>query len=139
MDCQRCGGAIGAGEEREFQGQMLCEDCYMDALSPSRPCDPWAVHAAKSLTTEGHPLTDSQKKILAVLRETKGIEPAPLAERVGLSMKELERDIATLRHMEKLRATLRENKRSSAYGSLLPMAGLEEVVLFVLFAAIVVK
>ena len=27
---------------RDFHGQLLCDDCYMDALSPARTCDPWA-------------------------------------------------------------------------------------------------
>jgi len=47
-ECERCGSRIHEGEEREHSGQVLCEDCYMDRLSPPRTCDPWAVHTARS-------------------------------------------------------------------------------------------
>ena len=29
--------------------KKLCDDCYMDALSPTKTCDPWAVYTAKSI------------------------------------------------------------------------------------------
>ena len=48
MKCHRCKGIIPDGEENDFHGQILCEDCYMDLLSPPKMCDPWAVHSAKS-------------------------------------------------------------------------------------------
>lgn len=41
MQCDRCKNVIEEGEEREHAGRILCEDCYMDALSPARTCDPW--------------------------------------------------------------------------------------------------
>ena len=47
MECERCKDIIESGEEREYAGRVLCEDCYMDALSPAKTCDPWAVHSAK--------------------------------------------------------------------------------------------
>ena len=43
MNCDKCGSEMKNGEETEHHGQLLCEDCYMDALSPARTCDPWAV------------------------------------------------------------------------------------------------
>ena len=113
MNCERCGDAIEAGEEREHNGRMLCEDCYMDALSPVRACDPWAVHAAKSFdgqVTQAQ-LTPSQKRILEILNETGGIEPQHLVERLQIKPTELERDVATLRHMEKIRGELRDGRR----------------------------
>jgi hypothetical protein len=48
MQCDRCQANIEPGEEEQHLGQTLCEDCYMDALSPVKTCDPWAVHSAKS-------------------------------------------------------------------------------------------
>ena len=47
--CAKCGSAYDPAEAREHLGQMLCEDCYLDAMSPTKVCDPWAVHTAKSL------------------------------------------------------------------------------------------
>ena len=108
MKCNRCGSAIEPGEEREHLGQIICEDCYMDVLSPVRTCDPWAVYSAKSF--EKHSggtltLTPIQSKILSILKETGGIEPTALLRQLGdkLTPKELEREFAALRHMEKAR------------------------------------
>jgi len=116
MKCDRCGVGIKDGEEREHLGKTLCEDdCYMDVLSPAKACDPWAVYSAKSF--ERHSggkvtLTEIQSEILRILEETGGIEPAELFERLEgqLTPSQLEREVATLRHMEKLRAEKREGK-----------------------------
>jgi hypothetical protein len=35
MRCDRCGETIPAGEEMQYFGQTLCEECYMQALSPA--------------------------------------------------------------------------------------------------------
>ncbi|MGD2126467.1 MAG: hypothetical protein PVG99_10325 [Desulfobacteraceae bacterium] len=114
MNCDKCGDAIEKGEERDFHGQALCEDCYMDALSPARTCDPWAVHSAKSLIKEQDgalELNTIQSNILDILKETGGVEPKILAERLQLRPSDLEREIAALRHMEKVRGELRDGKR----------------------------
>jgi len=114
MDCTKCGDPIEKGEERNFHGQVLCEDCYMDALSPARTCDPWAVHSAKSFMKEAiknPPLNRVQSRVLEILKETGGIEPKVLVERLRIKSTDLEREIAALRHMEKLRGELREGKK----------------------------
>ena len=115
MKCDRCGAAIEQGEEGEHLGEMLCEDCYMDVLSPAKACDPWAVHSAKSFEKHsgGKPaLTGIQSEILGILEKTGGIEPAVLLEQLKgkLTPSQLEREVATLRHMERLRAEKREGK-----------------------------
>jgi hypothetical protein len=114
MECERCGDAIEEGEERDFHGQILCEECYMDALSPARACDPWAVHTAKSLLKEEDgtvELNPIQEKILEILEETGGVEPNILAERLQLKPSALERELAALRHVEKIRGELKDGKR----------------------------
>ena len=114
MKCEKCGDAIETGEERERYGQILCEDCYMDALSPARTCDPWAVHSAKSFTNKdgkGPEVSLIQAKILDILSETGGVEPSVLVERLGIKPSDLEREIAALRHMEKVRGQLTQGKR----------------------------
>ena len=113
MKCDRCHTTIEKGEEREHHGQILCEDCYMDALSPSRACDPWAVYTAKSFERNGvsQKLTEIQGKILKLLEETGGLEPQVIAEKLNLKMSDLERELATLRHMEKIRGKLQEGKK----------------------------
>ena len=115
MKCDRCKSAIETGEEREHLGQTLCEDCYMDVLSPAKSCDPWAVHSAKSFEHHsGSPvtLTPIQTEILDILEATGGIERAALIEKLKekLTQPQLEREFATLRHMEKIRAEKRAGK-----------------------------
>lgn len=114
MKCARCEASIPEGEEREHLGRVLCEDCYMDSLSPAKTCDPWAVHSAKTLGKElggRFDLTALQKKILEILQETGGAPPEHLVERLNLSPMDLEREIAALRHMEKVRGELRDGKK----------------------------
>jgi hypothetical protein len=112
MECERCKDPIEAGDEREAHGRILCEDCYMDALSPARTCDPWAVHSAKSFEKEtGAQLNSRQKKILAYLQESGGAEFHRIVEQLQIKPTDLERELAALRHMEKIRAELREGKK----------------------------
>jgi hypothetical protein len=113
MKCDRCGQEIDAGQEGRHLGQTLCEDCLMNALSPARTCDPWAVHSAKRLAEEQGriELSAVQQKIVEVLRQSGGMEPEELAERVGLKPDDLQREIAALRHMEKVRGELRGGRR----------------------------
>jgi predicted HTH transcriptional regulator len=54
-------------------------------------------------------LSNIQKKILEILKESGGIEPHILSEQLQIRTSDLERDIAALRHMEKLRAALRDD------------------------------
>jgi hypothetical protein len=114
MQCDRCKKNIQKGEEQTFHGQTLCEDCYMDALSPPKACDPWAVHSAKSFTAEkgsNIELTEIQSKILRLLAETNGSELTVISDRLKIAVFDLEREIATLSHMEKIRGELRNKKR----------------------------
>ncbi len=114
MECERCKAVIGDGEENEVNGQVLCEDCCMDLLSPAKACDPWAVYSAKSFKEkQGRELelTRIQKKILVLLENKGPIPPDDLAGQLQMSLKDLGREIAVLRHMEKIRGELREGKR----------------------------
>lgn len=111
MECDKCGNPIEPGEERQMHGRILCEVCYMDALSPPRACDPWAVHTARSFSKEEALLNETQKKILEILRETHEIEPEVLAEKLGMRPTDLEREIAALRHVEKVRGAMRGRKK----------------------------
>jgi hypothetical protein len=109
MKCDKCKADLDPSERHDHGGQSLCEDCYIDILSPVKTCDPWAIHSAKSLeksTGEKLQLTQTQSKILQILREEGPMTPKKLLERLGgiLTQKALESDFAVLRHMEKARA-----------------------------------
>lgn len=115
MQCERCKETIPAGAEHDHLGQTLCEDCYMDALSPVRTCDPWAVHSAKMFETQTGgqaALNELQRRILKILEETGGIQRTELVRRLGAGFSEadLDREFAPLRHMEKARAEKRGDK-----------------------------
>ena len=114
MKCNRCSEDINTGEERAHHGQVLCEDCYMDALSPAKTCDPWAVHSAQSFAKSkggALELNEIQQQILLILKETGGATPADIADRLQIKPADLEREVAALRHMEKLRGELRGDKK----------------------------
>jgi late competence protein required for DNA uptake (superfamily II DNA/RNA helicase) len=115
MKCDRCNSEIPAGEEHVHQGQTLCEDCCMDALSTVKTCDPWAVHSAK--TFEKHAggkgtLTPLQSQIMKILTADGPMEPSRLLVKLGgnMPLNELEREFAALRHMEKVRGQKLDGK-----------------------------
>lgn len=113
MNCARCQAEIEAGEEREHLGRILCEDCYMDALSPTRACDPWAVYSAKSaLELEGGNLVNPlQEAIIAALAKSGGLELPELVQTLGAPQTQVEKELAALRHMEKTRAEMRDGRK----------------------------
>ena len=114
MKCERCKTVVAEGEQRALHGQTLCEDCYMDLLSPLRVCDPWAVYSAKTFVKEEAAvlkLTPVQQKIVDILEHEGPQEPENLCERLQIKETDLERDIAALRHMEKIRGELRGGKK----------------------------
>jgi hypothetical protein len=109
--CAKCGAGIDAAESREYRGQELCEDCYLDALSPTVVCDPWAVHTAKSLkdVPGGHYLTPLQQKLYDLVKERGEVPISEAAAHLGLNEDDLRREFAPLRHMEKLRACKKDD------------------------------
>ncbi len=115
MKCEKCLAEISSGDQHVHLGQTLCEDCYMEALSPVRTCDPWAVHSARTFEQQAggqtH-LTDIQREILQILEATGGLEAKELQVRLGgkLTQKQVEIEFGTLRHMEKVRAEKRGSK-----------------------------
>jgi hypothetical protein len=114
MQCEKCKNNIAEGEDRQLHGQVLCEDCYMVLLSPAKACEPWAVYSAKSFAKNQDyesQLTPLQQEILAVLRKEGPTEPGEIRARLQIEESDLEREIATLRHMEKLQGQLKEGKR----------------------------
>jgi hypothetical protein len=87
----------------------------MDALSPVKACDPWAVYSAKSFQRHSQKEPDLkplQKEILRILRESGPLEPIELKERLGpdADMKELQRQFSVLRHLEKVRGEKQGHK-----------------------------
>ncbi len=87
----------------------------MIVRSPLKTCDPWSVHSAKNFEKsagENHSLTPIQSQMLTLLEEKGPMEPRQLLGELGsdLQIKELEREFAMLRHMEKVRGEKKGNK-----------------------------
>lgn len=104
MRCDTCKADISEGEEIERFGKVICEDCYMDALSPTRMCNPWAAHSAKTFTDHHGAMapTDRQKSILGFLKDHGIVDPDLLFDRLQreLAPSDCERELAALLRME---------------------------------------
>lgn len=108
--CQRCGAEVQ--ELFTLRSQQLCEDCYMDLLSPLKSCDPWAVHNARASRKEGEQtLLPEQQRIMDAVASHGAVTADALAEELGMTPRELERQCAILRHMELLRGFKGEDGR----------------------------
>ncbi len=86
----------------------------MRAISPARACDPWAVRSAQTLSQlddSFSALSEIQEKILQVLAETGGVALEVIAQKLDLNLPELERELATLRHMEKVRGKMQAGEK----------------------------
>jgi hypothetical protein len=104
--CTKCGASLQDEEPREHLGEVLCEDCYLEVLSPLRTCDPWAVHTARSLKDlpGGLALTPLQQQLYDLVTELGEVPKHEAALVLGVSEDELQREFAVLRHLEMLRA-----------------------------------
>jgi predicted transcriptional regulator len=108
IQCNKCSKEIEKQQCYEHQGRVFCEDCYMDILSPSKACDPWAVHSAQTFLKgkdKLSTLTPMQRKIIDYIREKGGATIEEMVKNLNLTEEELRREFAVLRHMEVLRAT----------------------------------
>lgn len=108
MLCDRCQAETPSDDLREHAGQNLCEDCYMDALSPAKTCDPWATYTASRLPEQT--LNPRQEQIMALLRRQREATREALMDELGLPWGEVEREVAALRHMEMIRGHLKPDK-----------------------------
>jgi len=43
--CSKCRCEIPDGDKFKHLEKVLCEDCYIGALSPAKACDPWAAYS----------------------------------------------------------------------------------------------
>jgi hypothetical protein len=110
--CSKCGASLEGEEAKAHFGEVLCEDCYLEAMSPIRTCDPWAVHTARSLKDfpGGLNLTPRQQQLQDLVKEKREISKTEAARILGLSEDELQREFAVLRHLELLRACKKDEE-----------------------------
>lgn len=108
MKCQRCQCDISADESYSHLGETLCDDCYMDAVSPPKACDPWAVYlATRTRESSGlkgaEGLTPFQKEVYELIKGKGKVTPAEVMASFNITQRALEDVVATLRHCEMVR------------------------------------
>ena len=108
MKCQRCQRDILEDEIFTHLGKTLCEDCYIDVMSPAKACDPWAVYSATrtretSGQKEAEGLTSFQKEVYGFIKQKGKITAAEVMENFHINQHDMESIVATLRHCELVR------------------------------------
>ncbi len=105
MKCQMCGRDLKEDEIYIREGDTLCEDCYIDSSHRIRVCDPWGEYSARTFRklhglegAEG--LTERQRRIYDMITSKIKVTREEIASELGLSMQELENEIAILRHCQ---------------------------------------
>lgn len=115
MLCAKCGAEISGEEVFQYAGEDYCEDCYIEAISVPKTCDPMAVRSAR-LTREksGHTGTEGllpiQKKIYNYLQEHGDTTREQMAREFKLEQRELEKHFSILRHCELVKGRKEGNK-----------------------------
>jgi hypothetical protein len=113
--CANCGNSVPKDWTFEVTGGIICEDCYMDKEQTVKACDPLAVHSAKTVReltgqkgAEG--LSELQKQIFDLVKSKGQVEYDELIQTFKLSDKDLENQIAILRHCELVKGKKIEDK-----------------------------
>ncbi len=111
MLCERCQQEIPEGEDMNYMGKVLCEDCYVDAVSLPKTCDVAAVYSAKMARklagqkgADG--LTQLQKEIYEYVKVNGKVTPEALMKKFQLSETQMIREFTSLRHCELLKGTI---------------------------------
>ncbi len=114
MECHQCQQTILENEQHEHAGNIVCEDCYIEVLSPTRFCDPWADYSAKSFEKycTKTALTETQETLLELIKKMGTVDPINLIEKSQgkITPSEGERECATLLRLGKIKIENIEGK-----------------------------
>ena len=110
MNCDKCSIKITEQNQHEHAGLTLCEDCYIDAVSVPKTCDPWAVYAATRTIAKGETLTAEQKIILDAIKASGPLTLPQICEHIEMSEEEFRSNFSTLRHMELAQACQKDGQ-----------------------------
>lgn len=105
MKCQRCGKEITREDSFTHQGEMLCEECYMETGFHARECDPWATylatHTRQRLGQTGlEGLTDLQKSVYQFIKDQGEVTRDATRQHFGFSEEDLDAQLMVLMHAE---------------------------------------
>jgi len=115
VKCQRCQREISEDEAFGYFGEVLCDDCYIDARFPAKACDPWAVYSA-TRTRESNGLsgieglTSLQQEIYAFIKNKGKVTGEEIMKQFRITQNDLQNQIATLRHCELVRGQKEDGK-----------------------------
>ena len=105
MKCEKCGAELSQDDVCEYAGQTLCEDCYIDRISPTKTCDPWAVYTAKRTQNKDIVLTPLQQKIYDFIAHQDYSDIDTICSKLSITEDDFRTAFATLRHMELAKAS----------------------------------
>ena len=115
MRCRRCDQEVLEDRCYVHLGEMLCDDCYLEATHRLIACDPWAIRAARGAReylglkgTEG--LTELQKAIYEFIKSRGKVTWKEVMEGLGLGPSEMETQFAILMHCELVGARKENDK-----------------------------
>jgi recombinational DNA repair protein (RecF pathway) len=109
VKCTRCEQESPEAQTYVYRGEDLCEDCYLEAVHRVQACDPWAVHHAKRTRESlamvgGEGLSQVQRGLYEFIVSRGKAEIEEAMQTFGLSARELESELAILRHCELVKA-----------------------------------
>lgn len=110
MICGKCAAAVAEDSVHEHVGLSLCDDCYIDAVSAPKTCDPWAVYSATRTVSKGESLTSDQQRILDVVTARGPLTLDQICRELTLSEQDFRSNFSTLRHMELAQACKKEGQ-----------------------------
>lgn len=110
MICGKCATALAEDSVHEHVGLILCDDCYIDAVSAPKTCDPWAVYTATRTVPKGESLTSDQRRILDAITAKGPLTLDQICFELTLSEQDFRSNFSTLRHMELAQATKKEGQ-----------------------------
>lgn len=105
MKCHRCGSEISGDDSYSYHGQVLCEDCYISAISPERTCDPWASYLSgrerQDTDIKGaNDLTETEKRVYEFIKDRGRTTRGEVMAEFGLSAPDLDPQLNVLMHAE---------------------------------------
>ena len=105
MKCGKCGQEITREESHEYQGQALCDDCYLEATSPEKTCDPWATYLSTQTREQAglkgeEGLTETEKEVYQYIRQKGRATREEIMQELGLSREDLAPQLHVLMHVE---------------------------------------
>jgi len=83
----------------------LCEDCYIDAISPEKTCDPWATYLSTRTTERAglkgiDSLTEMERTVYEFVRGKGRATREEVMAEFGLSARDLDPQLNVLMHAE---------------------------------------